>query len=265
MTQDGRWKLKYNEVMSFMEKEYRKLSKYYPKEKLMFHFIHHNRKLYNVGTMKEERKVLFEKLLVLCEKYKRIHQCPLKMDFVIFHNMELLIEFLESLVTQQTAVEDNICSIIFTFTNIGHPHTWSRKSCIVCGPNNAWIKIKDAQTDDERVVIKALSKCNINSYILFDTTYDEKGIVSNKFRHIFIFPDLVVEKGDFIWLYTKPGVYGTHTNTSGTTTHKLYWGVLSHIWNNDGDKAYLMHYDDWENFSYEVNQRKIEMLKLILF
>lgn len=27
MTQDGRWKLKYNEVMSFMEKEYRKLSK----------------------------------------------------------------------------------------------------------------------------------------------------------------------------------------------------------------------------------------------
>ena len=59
MTQDGRWKLKYNEVMSFMEKEYRKLSKYYPKEKLMFHFIHHNRKLYNVGTMKEERKVLF--------------------------------------------------------------------------------------------------------------------------------------------------------------------------------------------------------------
>lgn len=49
------------------------------------------------------------------------------------------------------------------------------------------IKIKDAQTDDERVVIKALSKCNINSYILFDTTYDEKGIVSNKYRHIFIF------------------------------------------------------------------------------
>jgi hypothetical protein len=64
--------------------------------------------------------------------------------------------------------------------------------------------------------------------------------VSNKFRHIFILPDLVVEKGDFIWLYTKPGVYGTHTNTSGATTHKLYWGVLSHIWNNDGDKAYLI-------------------------
>lgn len=65
------------------------------------------------------------------------------------------------------------------------------------------IKIKDARTDNERVVLKVLSKCNINSYILFDTTYDESGIVSNKHRHIFIFPDLVVAEGDFIWLYTK--------------------------------------------------------------
>ena len=113
------------------------------------------------------------------------------------------------------------------------------------------IKIKDAQTDDERVVIKALSTCNINSYILFATTYEANGIVSNKFRHLFIFPDLVLEEGDFIWLYTKPGVYGTHTNTSGTKTHKLYWGVQSHIWNNDDDKAYLMHYDDWESFAYK--------------
>ena len=49
-----------------MEKEHRKLSQYYPKEKLMFHFIHPNRKLYNVGTMKEERntRVRFKKVLV---------------------------------------------------------------------------------------------------------------------------------------------------------------------------------------------------------
>lgn len=60
--------------MTFKEKEHRKLSKYYPEEKLMFHFIHPNRKLYNVGTMKEERKVLFEKLPALCEEYKRVNQ-----------------------------------------------------------------------------------------------------------------------------------------------------------------------------------------------
>lgn len=118
------------------------------------------------------------------------------------------------------------------------------------------IKIKDARTDNERVVLKVLSKCNINSYILFDTTYDESGIVSNKHRHLFVFPDLVVEEGDFIWLYTKNGSYGTHKNTSGTTTHKLYWGVNNHIWNNEGDKAYLMHYDDWESLTYKVPNSK---------
>lgn len=40
----------------------------------MFHFIHHNKKLYNAGSMKPERKELFEKLLVLCEEYKRKNQ-----------------------------------------------------------------------------------------------------------------------------------------------------------------------------------------------
>jgi hypothetical protein len=40
----------------------------------MFHFIHPNRKLYNKGTMKEERKVLFEMLQVLCEEYKNVNQ-----------------------------------------------------------------------------------------------------------------------------------------------------------------------------------------------
>lgn len=118
------------------------------------------------------------------------------------------------------------------------------------------IKIKDARTDNERVVLKVLSKCNINSYILFDTTYDERGIVSNKHRHIFIFPDLVVAEGDFIWLYTKNGSYGTHKNTSGTNTHKIYWGLKNHIWNNEGDKAYLMHYDDWESLAYKVPDSK---------
>lgn len=107
------------------------------------------------------------------------------------------------------------------------------------------IKIKDAKSADERVVLKALAKCNLNNYVLFDTTYDENGIASNKFRHLFVFPDLVVEAGDFIWLYTKSGKYDTHSNDSNTITHKLYWGVNSHIWNNEGDNVYLLHYDDW--------------------
>ena len=74
MDQETRWLNRYNEVMAFMVKEYRKPSKYYPEEKLMFHFIHHNKKLYNAGTLKAERIEAFEKLLRLCEVFKRINQ-----------------------------------------------------------------------------------------------------------------------------------------------------------------------------------------------
>ena len=74
MTQEERWLKRYQEVMAFMQKVHRKPSKYYPDEKLMFHFIHHNKKLYNAGTMKAERVEAFERLLALCEEYKRKNQ-----------------------------------------------------------------------------------------------------------------------------------------------------------------------------------------------
>ena len=38
----------------------------------MFHFIHHNKEQYNAGTTKVERMETFEKLLALCEEYKRV-------------------------------------------------------------------------------------------------------------------------------------------------------------------------------------------------
>ena len=74
LIREREWMVRYNEVMAFMEREHRKPSKYYPEEKLMFHFIHHNKKLYNAGTLKAERVEKFERLLALCEEYKRVNQ-----------------------------------------------------------------------------------------------------------------------------------------------------------------------------------------------
>lgn len=74
MTQEERWLANWQEVMDFMEKNHRKPSKYYPEEKLMFHFIHHNKKLYNGGLLKTERLEKFEKLLELAEQYRRVNQ-----------------------------------------------------------------------------------------------------------------------------------------------------------------------------------------------
>ena len=112
-------------------------------------------------------------------------------------------------------------------------------------------KIADASlADKERVIIKVLKTCNLNRYILFDTTYDENGIRSDKHRHVYVFPNLIVNEGDFIWVYTKQGVYNIHDNNSGTKTHNLYMNLNTTIWNNSGDTAYLLHYDDWNSVAY---------------
>ena len=74
MTQDERWMIQYKEAMEFMEREHRKPSKYYPEEKLKFHFIHHNKKLYNAGTLKAERMSKFKELVYLCEANRHANQ-----------------------------------------------------------------------------------------------------------------------------------------------------------------------------------------------
>lgn len=74
MTQDERWLVRYNEVKSFIETNHRNPSKYYDEEKLMVHFLKRNRKLMNAGELKEDRVELFQKLLEVGEKYKRVNQ-----------------------------------------------------------------------------------------------------------------------------------------------------------------------------------------------
>lgn len=74
MTQDEKWNSKYNEVIEFIKTNHRNPSKHRIEEHLMLNFIKHNRKLYNAGALKIERLKSFERLLALCERYKRANQ-----------------------------------------------------------------------------------------------------------------------------------------------------------------------------------------------
>ena len=74
MTQDERWIVKYNEVVSFIATNHRNPSKYVPEEKLMVHFLKRGRKLMNGGELKEPRLSKFKELLVLSEQNKRKNQ-----------------------------------------------------------------------------------------------------------------------------------------------------------------------------------------------
>lgn len=75
MTQDEKWKLKYNKVKTFIEENHRNPSKYDAEERGKYcNWLRHNKKLYNSGELKEERMEMFKKLLELTEEYKRVNQ-----------------------------------------------------------------------------------------------------------------------------------------------------------------------------------------------
>ena len=75
MTQEERWIVRYNEVMTFIETNKRNPSKYDPLERgLYLNWLRHNRKLMNSGELKADRMERFKELLSLCEQYKRKNQ-----------------------------------------------------------------------------------------------------------------------------------------------------------------------------------------------
>ena len=74
MTQDERWNIRYQEVLSFIETNKRRPSKYTPEERNAWNWLRHAQKQYGSGELKAERVEMFEKLLALCEEYRRVNQ-----------------------------------------------------------------------------------------------------------------------------------------------------------------------------------------------
>ena len=74
MTQDERWMVRYNEVKAFIEGNKRRPSKYTPEERNAWNWLRQTQKLYGSGELKAERGEMFEKLLALCEEYRRVNQ-----------------------------------------------------------------------------------------------------------------------------------------------------------------------------------------------
>lgn len=75
MTQDEKWTVRYNEVVTFIETNKRNPSRYIPEERGKYcNWLKHQRKQYNSGEMKGERRAQFEKLLEMMGHYKRKNQ-----------------------------------------------------------------------------------------------------------------------------------------------------------------------------------------------
>lgn len=74
MTQDERWKARYEEVKSFIENNKRNPSKHRIEEYDMLNWLKANRKKMNADDLKEPRLSKFKELLAVCEKYRRKNQ-----------------------------------------------------------------------------------------------------------------------------------------------------------------------------------------------
>lgn len=109
-------------------------------------------------------------------------------------------------------------------------------------------EIKDRGNDEERLVLRVLKDCNLNRYLVLDTTYDNEGYISNKNRHVYVFANVLVKKDDYVVLYTKVDNDAVQNNADGTTSYFFHWNMQNHVWNNEQDIAYLVHYDDWDRF-----------------
>ena len=74
MTQDEKWKARYEEVIGFIEANHRNPSKYRLEEHDMLNWLKANRKVLNAGKMKAERVEKFKELLEMTEQYRRKNQ-----------------------------------------------------------------------------------------------------------------------------------------------------------------------------------------------
>ena len=74
MMQDEKWMLKYNEVVVFIETNHRNPSRHRLEEHDMLNWVKQKKKKKNKGELKAERAEMLERLLSLCEEYKRVNQ-----------------------------------------------------------------------------------------------------------------------------------------------------------------------------------------------
>ena len=74
MTQYGRWMVRYQKVMEFLEENHRNPSKHWIEEHDYLNRLKANRKVLNAGKLKEERVEPFKRLMALIEENKRVNQ-----------------------------------------------------------------------------------------------------------------------------------------------------------------------------------------------
>lgn len=100
--------------------------------------------------------------------------------------------------------------------------------------------------EKERLVIKALSNCDVGEFLLLRVGYRE-GSVTSGVHNSFWFPDQSVEAGDLVVIYSKSGRQNSKKLNSGKKAYFFYWGREGALWKDNSKAPVLMHCQEWES------------------
>lgn len=99
----------------------------------------------------------------------------------------------------------------------------------------------------ECVHLKVVNDCNLDRYMVCDTTYLDQNTMSNKLRHQYWFAhNNHVKFGSHVLLYSSIGTDKT-AFYNGVSFHTFYWNLEHQIWNNTGDRAVLFQLAAWQS------------------
>ena len=96
---------------------------------------------------------------------------------------------------------------------------------------------------EEYVRLKAVEDCELDDYLLIDTSYNGDGVVSNKLRHTYWWaPKTFARKGDIVFLYTRSGGDNVRDDADGRPRLRdFFWNLKHPVWNDTGDIATLFN------------------------
>ena len=99
------------------------------------------------------------------------------------------------------------------------------------------------------ILFRVLKGTCLHDYAVYDTTYDEKGNISNKWRHFFRFPkgEIMAEDG-YLCLYTDDST--SQASVDGRPIKTFHMGLQGNIFNEEGDRIYLIKVSDIDSKSY---------------
>ncbi len=115
------------------------------------------------------------------------------------------------------------------------------------------VSIHNPGLDNEYALISVNRDCNLSKFLLYDTTYDDEGRISNKLPHMLRLPDynVRVQQTPQIRLYTsRTYPIQEWVDPSGINTLILSWRLNETIWNKEGDKATLVEISNESELIY---------------